>query len=143
MAENFVIRQGLKVLENVSLPTTTVTANHTVADGEHTIVYDGSGAGVITLPDPASYPGRRIVVKNLNTTEGVRVDVPSGKYLDKTQNGNFSIRALDDVAFPPVAGVARARRPRYPTAGRRCDGWPASSRAGRCDRTARRRCRRD
>ena len=29
-------------LENVSLPTTTVTANHTVADGEHTIVYDGA-----------------------------------------------------------------------------------------------------
>lgn len=58
----------LNVTGAVDLPVTSVTTNYTVTDADYKLLirYSGVSATHITLPDPATVPGRVLLVQNMN-----------------------------------------------------------------------------
>lgn len=84
----------------------TPTANYVVADEIGAVFINPPAAGGnkdVTLPDPASFPGRKIRVMNVNYTTGdtdtTTVKVPSGKKLANTTNGTHVLGAGEGGSY--------------------------------------------
>jgi hypothetical protein len=98
MANEFIIRNGLKSLGGITFPITEINANYNVDTNDYLIDVTGNTI-TVTLPPAASIDGKNYVIKNsgsgvvtVATTSGQTIDGASTKSL----NNNDSIEIVSD-----------------------------------------------
>ena len=98
MANDFVVRNGLKSLGGITFPLTGINTTYTVRDDDYLIDITGNTI-TVTLPTAVGFSGKNYVVKNRG--EGVvTVGTTSSQTIDgsstKTLNNNDSIEVVSD-----------------------------------------------
>ena len=98
MANEFIIRNGLKSLGGITFPITEINANYNVDTNDYLIDVTGNTI-TVTLPPAASIDGKNYVIKNsgsgvvtVATTSGQTIDGASTKSL----NNNDGIEIISD-----------------------------------------------
>jgi hypothetical protein len=98
MANDFVVRNGLKSLGGITFPLTGITTTYTVRDDDYLIDITGNTI-TVTLPPAVGISGKNYVIKNrgtgvvtVSTTSSQTIDGSSSKIL----NNNDSIEIVSD-----------------------------------------------
>jgi hypothetical protein len=98
MANDFVVRNGLKSLGGITFPLTGITTTYTVKDDDYLIDITGNTI-TVTLPPAVGISGKNYVIKNratgvvtVSTTSSQTIDGSSSKIL----NNNDSIEIVSD-----------------------------------------------
>jgi hypothetical protein len=98
MANDFVVRNGLKSLGGITFPLTGITTTYTVKDDDYLIDITGNTI-TVTLPPAVEISGKNYVIKNrgtgvvtVSTTSSQTIDGSSSKIL----NNNDSIEIVSD-----------------------------------------------
>jgi hypothetical protein len=98
MANDFVVRNGLKSLGGITFPLTGITTTYTVRDDDYLIDITGNTI-TVTLPTAVGFSGKNYVLKNrgtgvvtVGTTSSQTIDGSSSKIL----NNNDSIEIVSD-----------------------------------------------
>jgi hypothetical protein len=98
MANDFVVRNGLKSLGGITFPLTGITTTYTVKDDDYLIDITGNTI-TVTLPTALGFSGKNYVLKNrgtgvvtVGTTSSQTIDGSSSKIL----NNNDSIEIVSD-----------------------------------------------
>jgi hypothetical protein len=98
MANDFVVRNGLKSLGGITFPLTGITTTYTVKDDDYLIDITGNTI-TVTLPTAVGFSGKNYVIKNrgtgvvtVGTTSSQTIDGSSSKIL----NNNDSIEIVSD-----------------------------------------------
>jgi hypothetical protein len=106
MANEFIIRNGLKSLGGITFPITEINANYNVDTNDYLIDVTGNTI-TVTLPPAASIDGKNYVVKNsgsgvvtVSTTSGQTIDGSSSK----TLRTNDSIEIVSDGSNWNIVG---------------------------------------
>ena len=98
MANDFVVRNGLKSLGGITFPLTGITTTYTVRDDDYLIDITGNTI-TVTLPTAVGFSGKNYVLKNRGTGV-VTVGTTSSQTIDgsssKTLNNNDSIEVVSD-----------------------------------------------
>jgi hypothetical protein len=98
MANDFVVRNGLKSLGGITFPLTGITVTYTVKEEDYLIDVTGNTV-TVTLPTAVGFSGKNYVLKNrgtgvvtVGTTSSQTIDGSSSKIL----NNNDSIEIVSD-----------------------------------------------
>ena len=98
MANEFVVRKGIKSLGGVIFPATGIDANYTVGTNDYLIDITGNTI-TVTLPTAVGVNGKNYVIKNRGTGV-VTVETTSSQTIDgantKSLNNNDSIEVISD-----------------------------------------------
>ena len=98
MANEFIIRNGLKSLGGITFPITEINANYNVDTNDYLIDVTGNTI-TVTLPPAASIDGKNYVIKNSGSGV-VTVATTSGQTIDgvstKSLKNNDSIEVISD-----------------------------------------------
>jgi hypothetical protein len=98
MANDFVVRNGLKSLGGITFPLTGITTTYTVKDDDYLIDITGNTI-TVTLPTAVGVNGKNYVIKNRGTGV-VTVATTSSQTIDgansKSLNNNDSIEIVSD-----------------------------------------------
>jgi hypothetical protein len=98
MANDFVVRNGLKSLGGITFPLTGITTTYTVRDDDYLIDITGNTI-TVTLPTAVGFSGKNYVIKNRGTGV-VTVGTASSQTIDgsssKILNNNDSIEIVSD-----------------------------------------------
>lgn len=98
MANDFVVRNGLKSLGGITFPLTGITTTYTVKDDDYLIDITGNTI-TVTLPTAVGVNGKNYVIKNRGTGV-VTVATTSSQTIDgansKSLNNNDSIEVVSD-----------------------------------------------
>ena len=98
MANEFIIRNGLKSLGGITFPITEINANYNVGVNDYLIDVTGNTI-TVTLPPAVVIDGKNYVIKN-NGSGVVTVATTSGQTIDgantKSLNNNDSIEVISD-----------------------------------------------
>jgi hypothetical protein len=98
MANDFVVRNGLKSLGGITFPLTGITTTYTVKDDDYLIDITGNTI-TVTLPTAVGFSGKNYVIKNRGTGV-VTVGTASSQTIDgsssKILNNNDSIEIVSD-----------------------------------------------
>jgi hypothetical protein len=108
MANEFIVRKGIKSLGGVTFPYTGVTDNCTIGSNEY-LINAPSGTFTITLPTAVGVSGKQYIIKNsgngvetLNTLSSQTIDVSTS--LTLTQNDTVEVIS-DGSNWKIVSGV--------------------------------------
>jgi hypothetical protein len=108
MANEFIVRKGIKSLGGVTFPYTGVTDNCTIGSNEY-LINAPSGTFTITLPTAVDISGKQYIIKNsgngvvtLNTLSSQTIDVSTS--LTLTQNDTVEVIS-DGSNWKIVSGV--------------------------------------
>jgi hypothetical protein len=108
MANEFIVRKGIKSLGGVTVPYTGVTDNCTIGSNEY-LINAPSGTFTITLPTAVGVSGKQYIIKNsgngvvtLNTLSSQTIDVSTS--LTLTQNDTVEVIS-DGSNWKIVSGV--------------------------------------
>jgi hypothetical protein len=108
MANEFIVRKGIKSLGGVTFPYTGVTDNCTIGPNEY-LINAPSGTFTITLPTAVGISGKQYIIKNsgngvvtLNTTSSQTIDGSTS--LTLTQNDTVEVIS-DGSNWKIVSGV--------------------------------------
>jgi hypothetical protein len=108
MANEFIVRKGIKSLGGVTFPYTGVTDNCTIGSNEY-LINAPSGTFTITLPTAVGISGKQYIIKNsgngvvtLNTLSSQTIDVSTS--LTLTQNDTVEVIS-DGSNWKIVSGV--------------------------------------
>ena len=98
MANEFIIRNGLKSLGGITFPITEINANYNVGVNDYLIDVTGNTI-TVTLPPAVVIDGKNYVIKN-NGSGVVTVATTSGQTIDgastKSLKNNDSIEVISD-----------------------------------------------
>ena len=98
MANEFVVRKGIKSLGGITYPLTGINASYSVGENDYLIDVTGNTI-TVTLPTAVGVNGKNYVIKNRGT-DVVTVETTSSQTIDgvntKTLNNNDSIEVISD-----------------------------------------------
>ena len=106
MANEFIVRKGMKSLGGITFPATGVTTTYSVNDDDYLIDVTGNTI-TVTLPSAVNRNGRNYIIKN-SATGVVTVSTTSSQTIDgstsRTLNLNDSIGIISDGSNWNIVG---------------------------------------
>lgn len=106
MANEFIVRKGIKSLGGITFPATGVTTTYSVNDDDYLIDVTGNTI-TVTLPSAVNRNGRNYIIKN-SATGVVTVSTTSSQTIDgstsRTLNLNDSIGIISDGSNWNIVG---------------------------------------
>jgi hypothetical protein len=106
MANEFIVRKGIKSLGGITFPATGITATYSVNDDDYLIDVTGNTI-TVTLPSAVNRNGRNYIIKN-SATGVVTVSTTSSQTIDgstsRTLNLNDSIGIISDGSNWNIVG---------------------------------------
>ena len=106
MANEFIVRKGIKSLGGITFPATGITATYSVNDDDYLIDVTGNTI-TVTLPSAVNRNGRNYIIKN-SATGVVTVSTTSSQTIDgstsRTLNLNDSIGVISDGSNWNIVG---------------------------------------
>jgi len=106
MANEFIVRKGIKSLGGITFPATGITATYSVNDDDYLVDVTGNTI-TVTLPSAVNRNGRNYIIKN-SATGVVTVSTTSSQTIDgstsRTLNLNDSIGVISDGSNWNIVG---------------------------------------